>query len=649
MTETWLALPSPPGCRAPDRERLTVLAKALAASKCDPGTVNDVKRNCLSRPDPRVSAAALVLCDLADQGWGIRVSRSGTISVRPPQRSAELHAEKERVRRQELIKRDEQLSQPSVRRFIAEMESPREYRGQFVSIFSLMRDGAELAEALRAARPFSGQAGDLSKIIDPYVEVVRSSDRCPHTGLGLGDIWRYFRHTWTNQYTSIPGRTMLVLVRDRAAPFHPVIGIAALSSAIVQIRERDDWIGWQSEQFLETISKKPTLTVARWITNRLESSLAGLYVADFVEDGLYWPALWDKPSEEAIDLLMDESRSRRKDHHRFVKRTEFKRLGRRDADEWVARAESDLFRSKRALTLANLLRARAALDPFLYPKPTRTGLRAALENSAARRAIASICRQAKAEAVGTEIADLTVCGAIAPYNSLLGGKLVAALSVSPTVVRAYHERYRDYASEIASAMAGRPIRRRTNLVFVGTTSLYGAGSSQYNRIRVPAAVVGGRDDISFRQLGRSRSFGTSHFASETVRALVRVAEQRRTGVRVNSIFGEGVNPKLRKVRDGLDQLDWPSEALLQHGRERIIYGVKLVHNLLPYLMGMDEKPDYIFRKNAGADVCRIAAWWQTRWLSPRIQSEEVLTQVADHRTSRPVSHGARVRLPPIPD
>jgi hypothetical protein len=30
------------------------------------------------------------------------------------------------------------------------------------------------------------------------------------------DIWRYFRHTWTYQYTSVPGRTMMFLVRDQA-------------------------------------------------------------------------------------------------------------------------------------------------------------------------------------------------------------------------------------------------------------------------------------------------------------------------------------------------------------------------------------------------------------------------------------------------
>src|SRR6266511_255914 len=157
--------------------------------------------------------------------------------------------------------------------------------------------------------------------------------------------------------------------------------------------------------------------------------------------------------------------ARRRDHHRFVRASDFKKVRDvSDPDVWRSRAESDLFRSKRCLALADLLRARAALDQFLYPKPSRDGLGQALDDAKGKRAIAMVLRRAKAESVGTEIADLTVCGAVAPYNALLGGKLVSMLAVSPSVVRAYHRRYADYSSEIASSMAGRPIRRRTNLV-----------------------------------------------------------------------------------------------------------------------------------------------------------------------------------------
>ncbi|MDQ2874529.1 MAG: DUF4338 domain-containing protein [Actinomycetota bacterium] len=648
MTDAWCLLPEPEAWRRPERRAFASLAHSLASVPGDSEAVARAERECLESGQVSLAAAAHVLCDLARQSWAVQAGSDG-VRVSPPLAGTDAAREKDRVRRQEQIKRDEQLAVPSVRRFVTGMERPREFRGKFVSVFSLMRDGAELRAALENAARQNGpaRAAALRAAIDPYVQVVRAGDRCEHTGLLLMDIWRYFRHTWSNQHSSTPGRTFLILVRDRAAPYHPVIGIAALTSAIVQIRERDEWIGWHPRAFLAALAGAPTLQMARWLMQRLDRSLAELYLSDLIQDGLYWPSLWHSPSREAISRLEKEAAARRRDHHRFARQSDFKHsiVNADDPAIWLARAESDLFRSKRCLALAALLRAREALGAFLLPKPSLAGLEQALQDPAGRRAITGILRRAKAESVGTEIADLATCGAIAPYNALLGGKLVSTLAVSPAIVRAYHDKYSGYASEIASGMAGRPIRRRANLVFVGTTSLYGAGSSQYNRIRVPAAVLGGTDDLQFRRLGRSRSFGTSHLSAESVGLLVRLAEQTQTGARVNSIFGEGVNPKLRKVRHGLDLLGWPSDELLQHGRQRIVYGVSLVRNLLPYLVGLESRPEYVYPLDGGDDVTKIVTWWTDRWLSRRIRSGEVLAAVADNCVSRPVRHGARVPLP----
>lgn len=645
MSDESVVLPIPRRWSNKSRHAFVVFAQALAANGDVPVTrVEVTRREALARPDRGLAAAVHIVNDLADQGWTVQIDVDEVVAVAPPDVGTDPVTEKQRVRRQELLKRDEQLAAPAVRRFIAEMERPHEFNGKFVSIFSVMRDGAELAEAIRDVRthtPTDHQPWQT--VIDPYVQVIGNGDRCAHTGLRLVDIWRYFRHTWSNHYTSTPGRTMLILIRDRAAPFHPVIGIAALGSSIVQIRERDQWIGWHPDQFLADITAKPTLRIARWIVRRLEQGFAELYVDDLVADGLYWPSLWTSPSFDAIERLEQEAAKRRANHHRFVRRSDFKKsLG--DVG-WRGRAESDLFRSKRCLALAGLLRARLALAPFLYPKPTKRGLQDSLLDVDGRRAISSVLRRAKAESVGTEIADLTVCGAIAPYNSLLGGKLVSMLAVSPAVTRAYHERYSSYASEIASSMAGRPITRRSHLVFVGTTSLYGSGSSQYNRLRIPKHVLGSSAELGFRELGRSKSFGTSHLSSRSLAALLQISEQSRNGVRVNSIFGEGVNPKLRKVRDGLDLLGWPSNDLLQHRRQRIVYGVSLVSNLLPYLLGIDARPRYVFRRSLRNDVGRIALWWTERWLSKRAQSDDVLEKVALNTLTRPVRHDARVVLP----
>ncbi len=642
----WIPLSTPATWGRAEERAFVALARALTTTtKRGQASTEATRCLCLRGDRPGLTAAARVLSDLVGQGWTVRVDTADRVSTRPPKVVADPAEEKHRVRRQELLKRDEQLAASSVRRFVADMEKPREFAGRFVSIFSLMRDGNELRSALESVGSGDEAAASLRTVIDPYVQIVTNTDRCRQTGLRLGDIWRYFRHTWSNQYTSTPGRTMQLLVRDRVARFHPVIGIAALGSPIVQIKERDDWIGWQSSAFVMALTERPTLTMARWVVRRLDQSIQELHLDDLLEDGLYWPSLWSSPAIDAIAWLRKEAEARRNDHRRFVRRADFKKsIDASDVDAWRRQAESDLFRSKRCLALADLLRSRAALDPFLYPNPSRAGLAAALDDVDGRWAIAHIVRRAKAEAIGTEMADLTVCGAIAPYNALLGGKLVSMLAVSPSVVRAYRQRYADYASVIASSMAGRPVRRRANLVFVGTTSLYGSGSSQYNRVRIPAEVLGGGGSVEFRELGRSRSFGTSHLSGETVTALVRLSEQSRTGIRVNSIFGEGVNPKLRKVRDGIDLLGWPSEDLLMHGRQRIVYGVNLVSNLLPYLIGAEAVPRYLFRRNLKDDVATISEWWIRRWLSPRIRSVEVLAAVAEHRVERPVRHGARVPI-----
>ncbi len=263
-----------------------------------------------------------------------------------------------------------------------------------------------------------------------------------------------------------------------------------------------------------------------------------------------------------------------------------------------------------------------------------------------------ILRKAKADHVGVAMADITVCGAVAPYNLVLGGKLVSMLAVSPEVVSAYREKYAAQESEIASSMAGRPIVRRSELVFLGTTSLYGVGSSQYNRLRMKAERIGANqgEQLAFLELGKSEAYGTSHFGSETVRALVSLVQQSRNGQRVNSIFGEGVSPKLRKIRDGLDALNLPADVLLKHGRQRIVYGVPVARNVREFLLGMDDEPEYIFDLDEPERSTReIGRWWAERWLGKRIESDAILAGVEQHKLVRPIRHGARVILPRIDD
>lgn len=602
---------------------------------------------------PALLAAGLVIVDLAVQGWPLRV-RADTVEVQPPEQSGAGHAEeKSRVRQQELVKRNSQLRQLSVARFLNSMEQTRLHHGKFVSIYSLMRDGRELASALQRARAVQGAQRnvELSRVVDPYLQFVSSNaEACEFTGLRLRDVWRYFRHTWSNQYMSVPGRSMQFLVRDRAAPNHPVLGICALSSPIMQIRERDNWIGWSPEIFLERVRCDPSAKLAKWLLSTLNEAVNQIYVDDLIEDAIVSLREIASPTPALVERLLAESLRRRKLHHRFVQRSEHK--GRQsnlhDEGHWYERSRTHLFRSKRALSLATLLKARIAIKAGLGQRPSRAMLAELAGTRAGQDAIRVVLRKAKGDRVGISVADISVCGAVQPYNAILGGKLVAMLAASPEVVGTYHERYRQSESEIASSMAGRSVIRKPHLVLLGTTSLYGIGSSQYNRIRIPAERVGGSagEQIEYKELGHSESFGTSQYSDETVLALVDYAQQCEGGQRVNSIFGEGVSPKLRKVRQGLDLLGFPSELLLQHHRRRIVYGISLISNLCDYLIGADKTPKYLYRLQPRREGSfRIADWWRERWLHRRIESDEVLAAVEKHTLVAPVRHGARVTRP----
>lgn len=582
---------------------------------------------------PSLVAATLTIADLAMQGWNLTPTEEG-VRVERPAIQSDREAEKARIRRQEHVRRNAQFESPSVRSFVQRMETPRLHAGRLLSVLSLMRDGRELRQAIET------QAS--APPISPYVQFVDSEQVCRWTGLRLMDIWRYFRLTWSNAYSSVPGRNLLLLVRDSAAVNHPVIGIAALASPIVQIADRDRWIGWDSETILERLGEEPTEVAGLWFQQRISESLDGIYVDDLLVENILTSHVMESPTAADLLALTDDAQRAKRAHQRDGSPALLRALG----DDWRAKAQTPLFRAKRSEALAKLLKWRMDLAAISTEEDPKTWLVEVLGSSSGTRVLTRILRHARGERVGTVLADLSVCGAVAPYNHLAAGKLVGALAVSPTVIREYRRRY-SRPSEIASSMAGRAVTREARLAFVGTTSLYGTGSSQYNRLFWPAEVVGGTagQRIGFYPMGRSRSFGTAQFHDATVRALIRCSTLTGNSVRINHIFGEGVSPRLRKVRLGLTALGWPSDLLLKHGRERLLYGVPLVRNLPEFAIGMVQEPEPLFDLDLPGDAERIAEWWWGRWGKRRADQPRIANDLSKDHLDRPVRHGAKVPLP----
>lgn len=598
-------------------------------------------------------ASAAVIADLIDQGWLIRVNKKERIiALRPSDDDEEIRVHK---RRRYQAARDAQFRQPSTRAFIERMErGVLTLRGRH-SIFSLMRDGRHLHFEIAGA--LSGTSGkSLADIVQPYIQFVHSATNCAITGLPLQDIWRYFRHTWTNPYESVPGRSMLFLVRDGAAPNHPVMGIGSLSSAAVQLDARDRFIGWLGEDIIAECQQNANPEYADWALATIDKALKAIYRQDFLEKGIL-PAKLPKHIPQSVIVKLQKLAAKARNEH-FTRAGATQNKANGDASgvkaaDWQKFARSWLFTSKRAREIANLLESRNTLNAAFDGVAKDKRLEALFATEAGRMAFSKVVRLARSRTVGTEIADLTVCGALPPYNALLGGKLVAMLAASPEVVLEYRRRYELLPSIIASSMAGRAIVRPANLVFIGTTSLYGERPNQYDRTSYPCDVVGGPTGKSVRyrylrshERSRTSGVGTFQFGRDTKAAIEKYLSSTTNGRRVNNVFGEGTSPKLRSLRDGLNALGINSDEMLQHGIEKVVYGVTLVSNPARYLLRLDSLPEYFFSLDqAQASTLNIAEYWFQRWASGRMQRSETEGKLLAHTLVHPVRHGARVFLP----
>lgn len=597
-----------------------------------------------------------VLCDLCLQGWSVRLNRRSVDLVRPVA-LLEPGLERRRIRRMHAVNRDVQLLKQSVRDFVRSLERKRLGPNRdWVSIFSLMRDGRELAGKLRQLNDLPSDEAKVEAcrtIIRPYLQLVAADQQCEHTGIPLGEIWRYFRHTWATEYQTVPGRNLMLLVRDAAAPYHPVLGVAALASPVVHLALRDEWIGWAPQQFISELRRNPSVRWAKWVTTKLEKLISEIFVEDLIQDGVTSDADISTPSEESIARLEEEASRARERHHlhptKAIHKTPTKDV--RD-HEWRRRAETHLFRFKRCTALAELLRARLRLKDAGFTIPTKETLSRLLSTGEGRQAVETVRKHVKAIHIGNDVLDITVCGAVAPYAEILGGKLVAMLLTSPEIVRLYSQRYGKAISIIASSMAGRRVARRPQLAALTTTSLYGAEPNQYTRVSVPVSSVGGggEDAITYKKLGLTRGQGSYHFSSTTVDLIETFLAQSANSRSVNSIFGEGVSPRLRKIRGGLDACGFPTDEVLTHGSPRVIYGVSLAKNLREVLLEGSKRVEYLIHPNCGTEATTcISDFWIRRWLIGRIAKGHVPDRVERHTLVSPVEHGARICLPRIFD
>jgi hypothetical protein len=186
------------------------------------------------------------------------------------------------------------------------MERRQYYRNEWVSIYSLMRDGSELAEGLRRVRAYAGPTASehcaTSSI--PYVQLVDDARR-EQTGFLLKEIWRYFATRGLQPIKAFPaemcGSSFEIVRRSITLSSE----FAALGSAIVQLTVRDQWIGWNRDAFLRWAKENQSELLANWVWSSLNGLMAGIYTADLIEKQIISQHQIDEPNDATIAKLRE--------------------------------------------------------------------------------------------------------------------------------------------------------------------------------------------------------------------------------------------------------------------------------------------------------------------------------------------------------
>ena len=436
-----------------------------------------------------------------------------------------LNVSKEAIRKQLRPRVLKQFEESSVRDFVNKMEQPSKL-AHHTSIRALIADGAELKDRLKKGKRISNRekrSEALGYVIRPYLQLVDGNVRDVHTGIQLRDIWRYFRYTWSIPQTPIPGRSLQYLVRDAAHESHAVVGIAALNNCAVKVVPRDRAIGWNTNVLVETLTalfspesqnrtatpKESVLvnqgiycwiqqmlptdreveateksTILEHVVNWLQQGLRNA-VDDIELQGLVTHNETQNPTKQVVNRLRDLSRDFASRRQTALAQVQIDNMqpnseieqdyspvdnavldleGKYSSNKKVIDSRRMLIRKKRAFELSRLLESRRIMVKYLDVLTNPDTVFKAIEREEIRTALNTAMGAIKSQRIGTSMLEITTCGAVAPYNTMLGGKLVSLLLLSPQIAADYNRRYGKEPTIIRSQLKNSPVVPDNTLV-----------------------------------------------------------------------------------------------------------------------------------------------------------------------------------------
>ena len=292
---------------------------------------------------------------------------------------------------------------------------------------------------------------------------------------------------------------------------------------------------------------------------------------------------------------------------------------------------------KRSCLFLRLLHTRKYFKDVSFKKNPSKGLAVMFQTDKGRRAINTALFYLRIRIYSTQAVDLSTCGAVAPYNEIIGGKLVTLLMASKNVFETYEKNYEKYESIIASELAGKKIIKPAKINFISVSSLYDVGTSQYNRLKIlkknhPYL----KKDLCFEEAGKTMGTGNYHISTAT-RELLDKVFLKKYGYQIGDDSGDGSDAKKRKAIGGLSVFIKNAQDLLVHNQKKPNYIFFNKENIFHYLYGIKKIKNF----NDLNSVNTITKAWIERWLFSRIKRDETLNKL---KNLSPVSVSKQLNL-----
>lgn len=198
------------------------------------------------------------------------------------------------------------------------------------------------------------------------------------------------------------------------------------------------------------------------------------------------------------------------------------------------------------------------------------------------------------------IMDAYVLGSVPPYNTLLGGKLIACLLRSRDLYNDFRSAYGDTKGVISQK------EKKARLLSITTTSSMGK-SSVYNRLKL--------DGVDYLEpIGYTSGWGHFHIPEQLfveLRDYLRFLDHNYAD---QHAFGQGPNWRLRTMKAAFSALGFKND-LMKHGVQREVFICQLAGNANKILQTGKGKPDLKSLLSA-KDIAEQAL---QRWMLPRAE------------------------------